>query len=1147
MKKTILLLAFCSFLFFAPKIHAADVPASSNSGMTAEEAQLINITDLSSPPVASTGEFSAVSLSLPAIYVTNATLNNVSDNTFSGSITVKNKQKEAFGDLQYQMVLLAPATVVPNNKIIIDSTPEYDRVISSDTFSILGESEKKIDFTYHVPAVPAGEYRLRLQVLTSKGWELGWKDLKVEIKKSENTPQNFVLAAPVSVLPEGQKTESDPTSGVNVAPNSKLSLKFLINKPQKDLTLTPELSVWEFAGNRAKIATIKGEPIKVIKGGSKIYSIPAVALEKPEAYYAEISLLDQDGKKSSNTISYRWVVEGESAEITVGKIEKPAYKNGETMVAVAEIIGAADRKTVSKVAVEAVLTDEGRVVSTQKTDYFDLANSTRVVKINIPLAEDVFSPEVTLKIVSQSGKVLDEDLIKLPVREGINKNNVASVPPPVKKGINNFWLLGIAAILIVCLVAILRYLKRTKKDTIAKNITTLLVILFLCGLAVTVKAVAHVSSGWQTIDGVGKASYEVWCYGNWQGSCVLDTNSRFFNNSPTLGETYSTVSNINDPTSPYVVPVEGYVLMHACQNSWTNGKLKTATSANTTPVEKQTWSGSFSPDCNALPNSCTIVDGHPFGYRRGNFTGNITYPRSSGPNAWLQAILDEKFVGDGSNESDFLTTLQIDFLLAQPVTAGLTVNGQHPTVASPLLITPTEATTPVAVGWSSTNATSCTASSNPASPWIGTKGVNGSEPSVGLNAGTNYALTITCNGEGGATATDTVYVNVGSLPLTCTQSVSGSNVTFTGTGGISTYPIYKFYEEGVKIPDGDVVGNTYSTTLSNATGKIYTVQRCDSPTAPPCTAAPSTKSWGGSVVADFNGLREVVNANSVTKIKTVDPQSGTVMFQNEIAQKICEWSGYATVAEKNCHEYKTTGRCNFTSPWNNTLGKWNQALRGGLGDVQVVGADTPGAQWLGYLKCSDPICPPAPAQTCEDATCPAALPNPTVTLSAAKNPVDYNSATTLTWTTANATSCTASGDWSGGKSATGGNESTGNLTTAKTYTLTCSNGVVDSAPSSVTVNVNSAALSCSASPANVYTGSDVTFTASGSSSGIYTWDPLSSGATPKSGYSFSSNPMKAKFTTPGSKTVRVSSVGAVDCTASVNVNNRSIPGDIQEI
>src|SRR3989344_210706 len=61
---------------------------------------------------------------------------------------------------------------------------------------------------------------------------------------------------------------------------------------------------------------------------------------------------------------------------------------------------------------------------------------------------------------------------------------------------------------------------------------------------------------------------------------------------------------------------------------------------------------------------------------------------------------------------------------------------------------------------------------------------------------------------------------------------------------------------------------------------------------------------------------------------------------------------------------------------------------------------------------------------------------PTVVITASPGSVSYNSASTLTWSSTNATSCVASGDWSGSK-ATSGSESTGNLTSGKSYTIAC--------------------------------------------------------------------------------------------------------------
>ena len=71
---------------------------------------------------------------------------------------------------------------------------------------------------------------------------------------------------------------------------------------------------------------------------------------------------------------------------------------------------------------------------------------------------------------------------------------------------------------------------------------------------------------------------------------------------------------------------------------------------------------------------------------------------------------------------------------------------------------------------------------------------------------------------------------------------------------------------------------------------------------------------------------------------------------------------------------------------------------------------------------------------------------------ASPSSINYNSASTLSWASANAASCSIS---TLGAVATSGTKSTGNLTSTKTYTLTCG-----TASKNVTVTVGSAPIAC---------------------------------------------------------------------------------------
>lgn len=78
-------------------------------------------------------------------------------------------------------------------------------------------------------------------------------------------------------------------------------------------------------------------------------------------------------------------------------------------------------------------------------------------------------------------------------------------------------------------------------------------------------------------------------------------------------------------------------------------------------------------------------------------------------------------------------------------------------------------------------------------------------------------------------------------------------------------------------------------------------------------------------------------------------------------------------------------------------------------------------------------------------------PAPTVSLSASPTSLSSGQASTLLWSSSNASSCTASGMWSGAQP-TSGNTSTGPLTSTSSYTLTCT-GAGGTTSASVTITI----------------------------------------------------------------------------------------------
>ena len=107
---------------------------------------------------------------------------------------------------------------------------------------------------------------------------------------------------------------------------------------------------------------------------------------------------------------------------------------------------------------------------------------------------------------------------------------------------------------------------------------------------------------------------------------------------------------------------------------------------------------------------------------------------------------------------------------------------------------------------------------------------------------------------------------------------------------------------------------------------------------------------------------------------------------------------------------------------------------------------------------------------------------PTLSLTAAQTSVQAGATTSLTWTSTDATACTASGTWSGARPAQG-TETSPTLTSTGSFTLECTGpggSVSRTVTVSVTAVVNPPALTFSANPASIAAGGTAQLTWTGS-------------------------------------------------------------------
>lgn len=345
------------------------------------------------------------------------------------------------------------------------------------------------------------------------------------------------------------------------------------------------------------------------------------------------------------------------------------------------------------------------------------------------------------------------------------------------------------------------------------------------------------------------------------------------------------------------------------------------------------------------------------------------------------------------------------------------------------------------LNWSVTNdPTGCTASGD----WSGAKSTSGPASTGVLNTAKSYKYTLTCvNSAGSGYATATVLVSdpppnlpivsISSNPVGPVTPGTAATLSWTTTNNPTSCTASGDWTGGKAASGTQSTGamnsiKTYSFTITcnNSSGGTFdtaSIQVLPSPPAVALTVSPSSIFVGSSSTISW----------SATNGPTSCTASG-------------DWSG-----AKAASGTLNTGAMNTARTYTYSLSCTNAGGTGFTSNVPLTVS-----------------VPPAPV----------------ISISANPISITSGSSSTISWSaTNNPTSCTATGDWSGGKAGSG-TQSTGALNTLKTYSysMSCSNAG-GSGSGTTTVNVTSGGggvvapvVTISASPTSIGTGSNSTIT-----------------------------------------------------------------------
>ena len=318
----------------------------------------------------------------------------------------------------------------------------------------------------------------------------------------------------------------------------------------------------------------------------------------------------------------------------------------------------------------------------------------------------------------------------------------------------------------------------------------------------------------------------------------------------------------------------------------------------------------------------------------------------------------------------------------------------------------------ISLSWDSNNVSTCIASG----AWSGNKEITGTQLVKVLSGKTRF--TITCSGVGGSTS-DSVEVTVSDpvqgMPA-INLSASPTSIPYNG----STTLIWDSTNTSSCVALGGWSGNK-TTSGSMVIGTLTS----NTSFSLSCSGA------GGTVTDEI----------SITVIPPAVTPPVTAPVVNVSASPLVVVYNGATELSWTTNN---TDNCVASGDWSGSKNLSGSEIKSNLTADKIY-----------TLTCTG-----AGGTTIDSVAIAVDEPAPVLSFSASANTVEQNGSTTLDWSSSNATSCAASGDWSGSKP-TSGSQIVSGLTIDSQFNLVCSGAggsVNDSVSVSVVLNSNGTAL-----------------------------------------------------------------------------------------
>jgi hypothetical protein len=399
---------------------------------------------------------------LPLLFVRDLEISRTRDQHFSGTFRIISQEEAAVGGVDYIIEILSPLPDIPEGELIEDDPLIYSREYVSANLSLSAKEERTIEFSHDHGPLLEGDYRVRIQLITSSGRYMGWWDEDIIIA---GTTRGYIELRPISFLADStdvelqalledidrEASEVEPFSPEDFPEQYREALEAMMNLTEEDTQALLHRSEWapaegpnvdpgaevglraefENKGTEAVTGTIMAHirrdltattqlrplvlgSISLTPGQQETRDIMFPAPTEPGVYEIFLSVENENNQRVSTIGEYRVVVRGPSASIMSVRAQELRLEEGEDVLLSIFAVGSADSETIVRGTLEVTMLDDNTSAGTTSTNV-ELGATRQELEARIRLDRTISgTPGARIVIRDEEDNVLDVYEVEFP-------------------------------------------------------------------------------------------------------------------------------------------------------------------------------------------------------------------------------------------------------------------------------------------------------------------------------------------------------------------------------------------------------------------------------------------------------------------------------------------------------------------------------------------------------------------------------------------------------------------------------------------------------------------------------------------------------------------------------------------------------------